>query len=107
MTELLEPICVRCRNRHRIDLKCWSGKYAQRLTRLVLRTQGSVCWICGGVATTADHVVPRSRGGDDNLEALRPCCQPCNSRRGNTENPFTPEPEVRASGVGLSKRWRP
>lgn len=32
---------------------------------------------------TADHIIPYSKGGGDNVENLRACCADCNSRRGN------------------------
>jgi len=32
---------------------------------------------------TIDHVIPRSRGGSNTRENMRPCCYPCNIRKGN------------------------
>lgn len=72
---------------------------------MVLR-QSRTCWICRGTATTADHILARSRGGDDQPENLRPACGPCNSARGTRENPFTAEEPVPPAGVQLSPRWR-
>ena len=44
----------------------WGGREATRLTELTLATYGNVCHLCGlPGATTADHVLPRSRGGDN------------------------------------------
>ena len=37
----------------------------------------------GKVMMTADHIVPKSRGGPTTLENLQPMCAPCNSRKGN------------------------
>jgi 5-methylcytosine-specific restriction endonuclease McrA len=102
----LVPRCPRCQRRHRPDLRCWRGQWVADLTLVVLRTQGTTCWLCGrGGASTCDHVVPRSRGGDDALSNLRPSCQPCNSRRGNGP-PFDPDPPTRPAGAALSPRWR-
>lgn len=62
------------------------------MTRLTLETYGDLCWLCGhGGATSADHVLPRSRGGSDAIENLRPahhdpcptCARRCNAQRGN------------------------
>jgi hypothetical protein len=57
------------------------------MTQLVLDTYGRECWLklkgCTGVATTKDHVVPYSHGGDDSLENFRPACRSCNSKRQN------------------------
>lgn len=97
--------CPRCRHRHRPDLPCWKGKYRDDLTAALLR-QSAICWICRGPATTADHLTPRSSGGGDEPENLRPACQPCNARRGTSDNPFEPEDPTEAAGVPLSERWR-
>ena len=37
---------------------------------------------CTGTATTADHIVPVSEGGTDDIENLRSACRPCNSSLG-------------------------
>ncbi|MEX0158212.1 MULTISPECIES: HNH endonuclease [unclassified Microbacterium] len=61
------------------------GRASQSLTRLVLETYGTVCWLklpgCKGVATTKDHIIPADHGGPDTLENLRPACKSCNSKR--------------------------
>ncbi|MFS0289126.1 HNH endonuclease [Corynebacterium striatum] len=60
----------------------WAGRYSQRMTALVLAEYGDVCHLCGRPgATTADHIVPRSRGGNDSLDNLRPAHVSCNSAR--------------------------
>lgn len=62
----------------------WGGAEAQALTALTLATYGTVCHLCGRPgATTADHVLPRSRGGENVLANLRPAHGRCNSSRGN------------------------
>lgn len=62
----------------------WAGRYAKRMTRLTLDVYGSRCHLCEKPgATTADHLVPRSLGGSDAIENLRPAHKLCNSRRGN------------------------
>lgn len=105
--EDLAPWCARCRHRHLVGLACWVGRYAGKVTQLVLITQGDVCWLCGRAgADSADHVIPRSRGGTDDPANLRPAHQTCNSSRQNRA-PFTPDPEPQPAGVGLSPRWRP
>lgn len=55
-----------------------------RLSRLVLERDGYVCAYCGGVADTADHITPKSRGGDDGLDNLVAACRPCNSSKGGS-----------------------
>ncbi|MGX9294398.1 HNH endonuclease [Tsukamurella paurometabola] len=55
--------------------------------RATLATYGTRCHLrgprCRGTATTADHLIPRSRNGPDTLDNLRPACQPCNRQRGD------------------------
>lgn len=64
-----------------------SGRSSTELTRLVLEEYGNLCYLrmpgCTRVATTKDHIIPYSLGGDDSLENFQPACRNCNSKRGN------------------------
>lgn len=40
------------------------------------------CFYCDGPGGAVDHLMPRSRGGEDRLYNLVPACQPCNSSKG-------------------------
>ncbi len=51
--------------------------------RGVLRRDGYLCAYCGAHATTIDHVLPRSRGGQNTWTNLVACCRSCNCRKGN------------------------
>jgi 5-methylcytosine-specific restriction endonuclease McrA len=102
----LEPRCTRCNRRHAPDLPCWTGKYRDRITRRVFAEQGRVCWVGGEYADAVDHVTPRSEGGRDDDDNLRPICAGCNGRRSHQSNPFPEDPPHQAAGVGLSTRWR-
>jgi len=42
---------------------------------------GGRCWMCWGIATTMDHVVPLAHGGSNWPANLRPACRSCNSRK--------------------------
>lgn len=57
-----------------------------RLRAAVLATWGLRCWLCGDdlddQGWDIDHVVPRSRGGSDDLSNLRPAHARCNRSRG-------------------------
>jgi 5-methylcytosine-specific restriction endonuclease McrA len=66
--------------------------------RGVLRRDEHRCAYCEGHATTIDHVLPRSRGGQDSWENLVACCVRCNNHKGNR----TPE----EMGWALSVRPR-
>ncbi len=60
----------------------WGGALAARLVTDCLARYGRRCHLCGRMgATTADHVIPRSRGGADELFNLRPAHRRCNQRR--------------------------
>ncbi|MFD2840105.1 HNH endonuclease [Populibacterium corticicola] len=78
----------------------WSGRAAQVLLRRVLATYGSQCHLCQHPidvrllgqrhpdGPSVDHLIPRSKGGTNDMGNLRPAHQRCNSRRGN--RPLTP-----------------
>nr|WP_242413741.1 HNH endonuclease [Mycolicibacterium fortuitum] len=55
-----------------------------RVTRQgVLARDGFACAYCGGFGDTIDHVIPRSRGGEDSWENCVAACAPCNGRKDN------------------------
>lgn len=65
-----------------------TGRPWQRLKRRIIRRDGGICHICGGLgADSADHIIPHSLGGTDdpaNLAAVHHDTPPkCNRRRGN------------------------
>lgn len=71
-----------------------SGAKTAALRELVVADYGPWCWLCRGAidltlpsthkrGLSLDHVVPRSRGGDDSVANLRPAHLSCNCRRGN------------------------
>jgi len=42
-----------------------------------------ICQYCGNQAESIDHIIPKSKGGEDSWENLIIACSPCNSRKGN------------------------
>lgn len=62
-------------------------------TAAVLAKYGTVCWLqydgCTQIATTGDHVIPRSQRPDLELDVSngRPACLKCNRRRRNRPAP--------------------
>jgi 5-methylcytosine-specific restriction endonuclease McrA len=42
------------------------------------------CHYCGDLATTRDHVIPRSKGGGG-AGNIVPACEPCNRRKGSMD----------------------
>jgi 5-methylcytosine-specific restriction endonuclease McrA len=59
------------------------GALHKRLTTLVLAKANGRCALCGGKATTGDHIIPKSRGGPTVLENYQALCHSCNSAKGN------------------------
>jgi 5-methylcytosine-specific restriction endonuclease McrA len=47
----------------------------------VLARDRHCCAYCGRRASTIDHVLPRSRGGDTSWTNTVACCLPCNQRK--------------------------
>lgn len=81
-------------------MSAWTGRRAARLTAAVLSAYGNRCHLHAyGLCLaprpeipmdlpprhkwgpSADHLVPRSRGGSDELENLRPAHRACNAGR--------------------------
>jgi 5-methylcytosine-specific restriction endonuclease McrA len=67
----------------------WGGSGVAKLTAMVKAEYGYLCHLCLKEITdesnyTVDHVIPRSKGGDNSIENLRPAHgTPCNYSRGN------------------------
>lgn len=47
-----------------------------------IKLYGGMCYLCGKVANTIDHVIPLSRGGSNFPANLRPACNVCNLSKG-------------------------
>ncbi len=42
---------------------------------------GEPCYYCGEAPNSVDHLIPRSKGGDDGTGNLVPCCFRCNQMK--------------------------
>lgn len=102
------------RNRQPLPEGTWSGRRALLLTRECLATYGRTCHLCGTPgATTADHVIPRAKGGPNTLANLRPAHHGCNASRGDRtmEEWWAAKPHLRERVAQLrpllapSRRW--
>ncbi|MFN3424881.1 MAG: HNH endonuclease signature motif containing protein [Novosphingobium meiothermophilum] len=61
-----------------------SSLYGQRHRKLraLLLAYEPVCRVCKrALATEADHIVPRCKGGGDDLDNLQPLCRPCHAEK--------------------------
>lgn len=47
----------------------------------LLKLKGNACYYCGKIATTVDHVIPKSAGGKSDSNNLVPSCYKCNQRK--------------------------
>lgn len=52
------------------------------LRQSVLERDNHTCMHCGALATEADHVIPKAKGGEDRMDNLVASCKSCNARRG-------------------------
>ena len=51
---------------------------------MIYKRDGHKCQYCGSTKNlTIDHIIPRSRGGEDTWENLVVACMPCNTRKGD------------------------
>lgn len=71
------------------------------------------CYICkkriSWEATTADHVIPTSKGGDNTIKNLRPCCGPCNGKKADKMPEHLPPellPEYVQRKIERESRWK-
>ncbi len=70
---------------------CWECDKARSLLRKLKKTilleSDQLCFYCGTTLTennqTVDHVIPKSRGGSDDVTNLVPCCFSCNASKKN------------------------
>ena len=53
----------------------------RKIRNAVLFRDQETCYWCGGHATTVDHLIERSQGGDDSMENLAAACTRCNYGR--------------------------
>ena len=50
----------------------------------IMRRDGYSCVYCGSKKDlTIDHVIPKSKGGDNTWKNLVTCCSPCNLKKGD------------------------
>lgn len=56
------------------------GKHTKEEWTLKIQQYNSKCFYCGKKTNklTKDHVVPKSRGGSNNIDNIVPSCWPCN-----------------------------
>jgi 5-methylcytosine-specific restriction endonuclease McrA len=89
-------------------VRTWGGRRTLLLTAETLAAKGTRCHLCGlDGADTADHIVPRSKGGPDTLGNLEPAHGPCNYARGDRDLDawFAGHPLPRTVALAPSRQW--
>lgn len=73
----MKPVC---------RMKTSQRKYAKYM---LLRRDGRRCWLCGGHMADSeisiDHIIPRSRGGSNQIDNLKLAHIDCNTRRSDAD----------------------
>lgn len=88
--------------------------------RNIMKRDGFVCQYCGKKTDlTIDHVLPKSRGGQETWENLTTACEKCNVKKGNKtpkeanlvlkKKPYRPIPITffRDYNGGVQEPWKP
>lgn len=90
----LIPHCIKLT--HPVDKKFLRRKSVPSRNGILKRDRNT-CQYCGSrYQLTLDHVIPKSRGGEDTWSNLVTSCHPCNNKKGNK----TPE----EAGMVLKKQ---
>jgi len=109
--EFVRPLIIRLLNYVLIKTK----KIRVNRHRIMRRDNYS-CAYCGSKKSlTIDHIIPKSKGGDNTWKNLVTCCLPCNFKKGDKsleeigmkliKKPTEPNIFSDAVGQGLQKIW--
>ncbi|MBI1939565.1 MAG: HNH endonuclease [Ignavibacteriales bacterium] len=89
--------------------------------RNILKRDGHKCAYCGrgDLPLTIDHIIPKSKGGDESWENLVAACLPCNNRKGDRtpgeadltlrHKPYAPNHImfIKTTAGRLEETWKP
>lgn len=92
--------------------KAAGGVLSKEQCRAMFDYYGGKCLACGAheseVLLTADHVIPATQGGSNNLENRQPLCRPCNSVKHTQTTDYRPDAAAMVAAViaavGLPRR---
>lgn len=69
-----------------------SGSFTEAEWQDLCGRYGNLCLCCGATgALAADHVIPLSRGGSDDISNIQPLCKSCNSSKGIKSTDYRPK----------------
>jgi hypothetical protein len=82
-----DPIANRIReHRRRARKRAAGGHHTAAQWRALCDFFGNVCLCCGAAGNLSiDHVIPISRGGNDDITNVQPLCLPCNQSKRDQE----------------------
>ena len=64
-----------------------AGKAFTSGVKNVVKPSARNCEFCGKIAREVDHIVPRTRGGNNTIRNAQPLCRVCNASKGNRNFP--------------------
>ena len=68
------------------------NRYIRRCRSKLWIAQGGFCKYCHAFVpdneATVDHIIPRSRGGADDMSNFVMCCDPCNNKKADNVGRF-------------------
>lgn len=71
------------------------GSFDDYEFKTLCKQYGDRCLACGKkTKLTADHIIPLSAGGSDNISNIQPLCLPCNARKGKDTTDYRTKPGI-------------
>lgn len=78
-------------HRYRARKVAARGEFTVKEFLLLCKSNNYKCLCCGErKRLTADHIVPLSRGGSNDISNIQPLCRSCNSRKGTNTTDYRP-----------------
>jgi 5-methylcytosine-specific restriction endonuclease McrA len=79
--QVLSERVVRLLNYIKVPIKYIQGRPSRAM---IYKRDRNTCQYCGATSKlTLDHVIPKSKGGDDSWENLVVACSSCNTKKGD------------------------
>ena len=80
--QVISERVIRLLNYIKVPINCAARCKPSRV--MIYKRDRNSCQYCGSTTRlTIDHVLPRSKGGDDSWENLVVACSSCNTKKGN------------------------
>ena len=74
----ISPFSDEMLERYPNALKSNNGRLWGKRRKIILKMHDDVCYYCGDLADTVDHIIDRQHGGTDQISNLVTACQECN-----------------------------